>query len=148
MVHRILAGMPTASRQVSILLTDDAEMRTMNRRYRGLDRPTDVLSFPAGDAVGGDTGHLGDIAVSVETAARQARTAGWRTQAEIQFLILHGLLHLLGFDHETDAGEMERLQALWARRLWGRNFPSSHGGPARRRRPARRAGASRLGGRR
>ena len=141
LVRQVIARIPTAARQVAILLTNDAEMRAMNRRFRGLDRPTDVLSFPAGTGVAGAAGHLGDIAISVERAARQARKARWGTQEEIQFLVLHGLLHLLGFDHETDTGEMERLQSLWVRRLWGRKTPSSRRGPAQRKsRKERRGG--------
>ena len=89
MVRQVIARIPTAARQVAILLTNDAEMRAMNSRFRGFDRPTDVLSFPAGTGVAGAAGHLGDIAISVERAARQARKARWGTQEEIQFLVLH-----------------------------------------------------------
>ena len=136
MVRRILAGASAASGDVAILLTHDAEMRALNRRFLGLDRPTDVLSFPAEEEA---AGHLGDIAISVEAAARQARKAGWGTGEEVEFLVLHGMLHLLGFDHETDSGQMERQQSQWARRFWGRRVPESRRGPARgRSRRARR----------
>lgn len=87
-------------------------MRALNRRFRGKDTPTDVLSFPAGQ---GEL--LGDIVVSVPYAARQARRRGERTQREIDRLLLHGYLHLLGYDHETDGGEMDALEAKLKRRL-------------------------------
>ena len=138
LVEEILRLARRRADQVSILLTRDSEMRTLNRRFRRLDRPTDVLSFPA-SAGFPRGGHLGDIAISVETAARHARAAGWTLAEEIQFLILHGLLHLMGHDHETDRGEMERLQSRLSRRLWGRDVPQARtsgaiagrGGPRR-----------------
>jgi len=108
--------------QVSILLTRDAEIRSLNRRYRGMDSPTDVLSFPSQEKAPRE-GHLGDVVVSVESAARYARKAGWRLHQEIQFLVIHGILHLLGQDHERDRGEMERIQARIARRILGRDIP-------------------------
>jgi probable rRNA maturation factor len=101
---------------VTLLLTRDAELRRLNRRFRGLDRATDVLSFPA-PAGAGEEGSIGDVAVSVDSADRQARDAGWTPAEEVEFLVLHGMLHLLGFDHETDRGEMDRLQRHLARRL-------------------------------
>ena len=86
-------------------------MRSLNRRYRRKDRSTDVLSFPgAGRA-------LGDIVISVPYAAREARRRGATTGAEIDRLLLHGYLHLLGYDHETDDGQMDALEARLARRL-------------------------------
>ena len=84
------------SAALSILLTDDAEIQVMNRDYRGEDRPTDVLSFEAGDELGG---YLGDIAISVETAVSQAQNAGHDLVEELQLLAVHGTLHLLGYDH-------------------------------------------------
>jgi rRNA maturation RNase YbeY len=89
-------------------------MRTLNRRYRGKDRTTDVLSFPPG---GGDTGFLGDLVVSAPEARRQARSAALPLPAVMEKLLLHGLLHLLGYDHETDDGEMDALEARLRRRL-------------------------------
>ena len=96
---------------VSVLFCGDRRMRTLNRRYRGMDRSTDVLAFPAGD------GLLGDIAISVPYASRQARRRGEPASREIDRLLLHGLLHLSGYDHETDNGEMDALEAKLARRL-------------------------------
>ena len=84
------------SAALSILLTDDAEIQVMNRDYRGEDRPTDVLSFEAGDELGD---YLGDIAISVETAVLQTENAGHQLVEELQLLAVHGTLHLLGYDH-------------------------------------------------
>ena len=86
-------------------------MRALNRRYRGKDRSTDVLSFPAPPPL------LGDLVISVPYAARQARRRGQRLSREIERLLLHGYLHLLGYDHETDGGEMDALEARLKRRL-------------------------------
>jgi len=98
--------------EVSILFCGDSKMRTLNRRYRKKDRPTDVLAFSAeADGV------LGDIVISVPYAVRQARRRGEPASREIDRLLLHGLLHLLGYDHETDSGEMDRLEASLRRRL-------------------------------
>lgn len=95
-------------------LTSDREVRRLNRTYRGKDAPTDVLSFP------GETGpegtHLGDVVIAVPVARRQAEAAGHPAERELRVLLLHGVLHCLGHDHETDGGEMERLEeALRAR---------------------------------
>jgi probable rRNA maturation factor len=87
-------------------------MRSLNRRYRRNDRPTDVLAFPA-EA----DGLLGDIVISLPYASRQAKRRGEPASREIDRLLLHGLLHLLGYDHETDAGEMDTLEASLRRRL-------------------------------
>jgi len=84
----------------------------LNRRYRKKDRPTDVLAFPA-EA----DGLLGDIVISLPYAARQAKRRGEPASREIDRLLLHGLLHLLGYDHETDEGEMDTLEASLRRRL-------------------------------
>ena len=97
--------------EVSILFCGDRKMRTLNRRYRRKDRPTDVLAFP------GSINLLGDIVISVPYAARQAKRRGEPASREIDRLLLHGLLHLLGYDHETDQGEMDTLEASLRRRL-------------------------------
>jgi probable rRNA maturation factor len=95
--------------QVTVLLTNDAVMRDLNRRFRGKNKPTDVLSFPIENLVR-DQGkkEKGDLAVSVETALRQAAEQGHALAVELKVLILHGLLHLAGYDHENDKGEMQR----------------------------------------
>jgi probable rRNA maturation factor len=124
------------------LVAGDAELRRLNREFRGKDYATDVLSFPApagmekalvasrkrlgpGDKSGtrasrADRGvrpTLGDIAISLARARAQARAFGHTTESEIRILILHGLLHLLGMDHETDGGRMARAEARWRARL-------------------------------
>ncbi|HEX5069803.1 MAG TPA: rRNA maturation RNase YbeY [Vicinamibacterales bacterium] len=104
------AAPPRASGTVAIAVISDAAMRRLNRRHRGLDRPTDVLSFP------GETGFLGDIAIASGVASRQARAAGHPLTTELRVLALHGLLHLLGYDHETDNGRMERVEERLRRR--------------------------------
>jgi len=97
---------------VHVLLADDATLQRLNRTYRGKNKPTDVLSFPAGDAEeGNDSGVAGDLAISLETAARQAEQYGHSLRDEVRVLLLHGVLHLAGFDHETDDGEMAAREA-------------------------------------
>jgi len=96
---------------VSVLLTGDAQIRQMNRDYRGKDVPTDVLSFPAAGLEARDrrrTRLAGDLAVSLQTAARQAQAFGHPLESEVKILLLHGLLHLAGLDHESDSGQMAR----------------------------------------
>ena len=87
---------------LTVLLTDDARMRQLNKDFRGLDKSTDVLSFPAGDTpveIIEELPYLGDIAISVPIARNQAQTSGHSLAAELQLLAVHGVLHLLGFDH-------------------------------------------------
>jgi probable rRNA maturation factor len=88
--------------EVSVLLTTDEGIRGLNRRFRKKNKATDVLSFPAPDF---GFGSAGDLAISVETAARQAEEQGHRLSVELRVLMLHGLLHLAGYDHEADAGD-------------------------------------------
>jgi probable rRNA maturation factor len=97
---------------VSVLFCGDRAMRTLNRRYRGMDAPTDVLAFPAETG-----GLLGDIVISIPCASRQARRRGEPPAREIDRLLLHGFLHLSGYDHETDDGEMDALEKNLRRRL-------------------------------
>jgi probable rRNA maturation factor len=91
---------------VTIAVVSDARIRALNNRYRRKLRATDVLSFP-GDV----PGYLGDIVIASGVARRQARDAGHSLQTEFRVLALHGLLHLLGYDHERDAGRMARIEA-------------------------------------
>jgi probable rRNA maturation factor len=100
---------------VSIAVVPDARIRILNRDYRKKDAPTDVLSFPSDDTAGaGRTAaphlFLGDIVIAAGVARRQARDAGHSLQTELRILALHGLLHLLGYDHEQDTGQMARLE--------------------------------------
>lgn len=128
---------PRAARGlVAIALVSDVEMRRLNRTYRGLDRPTDVLSFPGDDAAEAEVGwpwspandqksnatkrniisHLGDIAIARGVAASQARRLGHSYGTELRVLALHGMLHLLGYDHERDQGTMQRVEERMRRR--------------------------------
>ena len=107
--------------RVSILVTGSAELRRLNRRYRRKDKATDVLSFPA-DGVRATRPHLqmaGDIAISAEVAAENARRWGHSAAAEVKILILHGLLHLAGLDHDDarDRGQMASREETLRRRL-------------------------------
>jgi probable rRNA maturation factor len=115
---RFLAAAQAAVRlrgQVTVLLTSDATIRKLNREFRGKNKPTDVLSFPADTLV--QTQEKGDLAISVPTALRQAAEQGHPLATEIKVLILHGLLHLAGYDHETDQGQMARRERLLRARL-------------------------------
>ena len=110
---RILRQIGREESSATIAFVSDRKSRELNQRFRGIDRPTDVLSFPTDD----DGSNLGDIAVSVETARRQAKANKLTLEGEIAQLILHGLLHLCGYDHETDNGEMNRLELRLRRDL-------------------------------
>ncbi len=99
---------------LAVRFVGDREMRRLNRAFRGKDRPTDVLSFPGEKTMDGT--HLGDIAVSVPAARRQALERGHSVERELKVLLLHGVLHCLGHDHETDSGEMDRLERRLRRR--------------------------------
>ncbi|MSQ41942.1 MAG: rRNA maturation RNase YbeY [Dehalococcoidia bacterium] len=117
LLERVLAAEGAGDASLTLVLAGDALLRRLNREHRGLDEPTDVLSFPTaegeegaegepfpgGDPAEGGARYLGDIAVSVSTARRQARRAGLALDEELAHLALHGLLHLLGYDHETAA---------------------------------------------
>ena len=96
---------------MTVAIVPDARIRALNRRYRGKAGATDVLSFPADEP-----GVLGDVLIAAGVARRQAREAGHSLQTEIRVLALHGLLHLLGYDHEHDDGQMARLERRLRRR--------------------------------
>jgi probable rRNA maturation factor len=115
---RFLAEAQAAVRlkgEVTVLLTTDAAIRKLNRNFRGKDKSTDVLSFPA-EGIGAEE-IAGDLAISVPTALRQAVEQGHPLSTEIKVLILHGLLHLAGYDHEADIGQMARRERLLRARL-------------------------------
>lgn len=101
--------------EVDVLLADDRTLRRLNREWRGKDKATDVLSFPAVEDLAGV--HAGDLAVSLETARRQAEEQGHTLRDEVRVLLLHGLLHLAGMDHEVDGGEMAAREAELRRQL-------------------------------
>jgi probable rRNA maturation factor len=100
-----------------VLLTSDAAIRRLNRQFRGKNKATDVLSFPADGLAPGSEKIAGDLAISVPTAQRQAVAQGHALGVEIKILILHGLLHLAGYDHESDSGQMARRERLLRGRL-------------------------------
>lgn len=98
--------------ELAVLITHDGKMRALNQQYRGKDRTTDVLSFPNAVALPhGAPRHLGDLVISYDQALRQAQDLTQPIEVELRFLMLHGVLHLLGYDHETDNGEMMQKQA-------------------------------------
>jgi probable rRNA maturation factor len=99
---------------VTVMLTSNREMRTLNLRFRGKDRATDVLSFPAPPSA---SGFAGDIAISLEIAAKNARQLGHSTARELEVLALHGILHLAGYDHENDRGEMAQKERALQKKL-------------------------------
>lgn len=116
----IAEGVRPRAVEVSIALIDDATMRGLNARYRGKDTATDVLSFAQEQevAIPGAPRLLGDIVVSVDTAMRQATAAGHSLNAEVSHLVIHGLLHLLGYDDVTPEGYAEMVgkgTAIWQR---------------------------------
>jgi len=98
-----------AGRPFACLLTGDKELRRLNKQFLGQAYATDVLSFPSGEPIG----PLGDIAISLDRAKAQAAEFGHRIEQEVRILLLHGVLHLLGHDHETDGGKMRRLESKW-----------------------------------
>jgi len=99
---RMLDALGLADAELSILLVDDATIRVLNRRHRGKDRPTDVLAFPVDERpVSNAPRILGDVVISLETALRQARSRSRPLLPEVRFLLAHGLLHLVGYDHAT-----------------------------------------------
>ncbi len=112
-------GRRDASLTVSFIR--DSRMRQLNRDYRGIDRPTDVLSFAyhEGEEVPLEPDHLGDVVISVETAERYGAELGLDFDLEIDQLVIHGVLHLAGYDHETDNGEMDRLEKRLRKELLG-----------------------------
>jgi probable rRNA maturation factor len=122
--ERMLRFLARDTAELSILLTNDAYIRTLNRDHRGKDRPTDVLAFAqeedaAGEAelVGAAPGELlGDVVISLDTAERQARSRRRALLDEVSFLLAHGILHLVGYDHQDDAEEA-RMNAMTQRLL-------------------------------
>jgi probable rRNA maturation factor len=113
---RMLSYLKLSSAELSVLLVSDAAIQVLNRQHMGKDRPTDVLSFPLGDAPAEGAPHLlGDIVIALPTAARQAKSRKRPLFEEARFLLAHGLLHLLGYDHATSV-QKRRMDAA-ARRL-------------------------------
>jgi len=118
-LRRVLTGAAAGlgvEGEVALVLGGDRLLHRLNRQYRKKDKPTDVLSFP-GD---GAEGALGDIVISIDTAARNARGLGRTLPQELVVLALHGFLHVLGHDHEADDGTMDRIERRLRKRLLGR----------------------------
>ena len=109
---RTLRELIAKGREFHCLISDDRELRRLNRRFLGADYATDVLSFPLND-----NGLLGELAISADRAAEQAREFGHSQLDEIRILMLHGVLHLVGMDHQTDGGAMARAEARWRKKL-------------------------------
>jgi probable rRNA maturation factor len=116
---RVLRDLVADGHGFECLITNDAELQRLNREFLGRDYPADVLSFPADRSlrVAAPKRELGSLAISAERAAAQALEFGHSVEQEIEILMLHGLLHLLGMDHLTDRGQMARIEAEWRRRL-------------------------------
>jgi probable rRNA maturation factor len=110
-------------REVTVCFVEDREIARLNRKFRGKPKPTDVLSFPASGTGASDFPHengkkvLGDIAISPQAARRNAKRFERSLDEEIRILILHGVLHLVGYDHEADDGEMDRIEMRLRRKL-------------------------------
>jgi len=140
MARAHLAALERPGAELSVLLTGDRALRTLNRRWRGADRATDVLSFPLHDPPG-KSDELGDVAISIDTARRRARREGRPLLAEVNRYLVHGILHLLGHDHERP--EDARAMAAAEERVLGRSGMVSSALPAR---APRRNGRGRKGG--
>ena len=111
--------------EVSILLADDETVRALNRRHRGIDRPTNVLSFPIGTAPGGEPRMLGDVALAAGVVLREAEEQGKSVPAHVTHLVVHGVLHLLGYDHEAGP-DAETMEALEVQTLAGLGIPNPY----------------------
>lgn len=114
-IHEFLSALDrklTSGREFAVLVASDRAVREANERFRGVKRSTDVLSFPDGE-----DGRLGDVLISAKRAEEQAREAGHSNEDEVKVLVLHGVLHLLGWDHETDDGEMRAEEQRLRRKL-------------------------------
>lgn len=113
-LRRVIAGglgrLEVADADVHVLVTGDDEIQALNRNWRSIDRPTDVLSFPDGDVMPDGRRLLGDVVVSLDRAREQAVEAGHDELRELEELVLHGALHLVGYDHTSDEGEMNKLE--------------------------------------
>lgn len=118
---RLLRAIGSEEAELSVLLTGDAEIRRLNRTYRGVDAPTDVLSFPQGEVSvpPGIAPLLGDVVISLERAAAQAAEGGWLLQEEVLRLLIHGVLHLVGYDHArpVEARAMRAMETQLLRAL-------------------------------
>jgi probable rRNA maturation factor len=108
-LRRMISDLAPQAESVAVRFTNDAEMRRFNLEFRKRDHSTDVLSFPGERTLAGY--HLGDIVISVPMARLQAKERGSSTRREIKLLLLHGVLHCLGYDHEADDGQMQQMES-------------------------------------
>ena len=126
----LLAELGQSDAELSVLLTDDSTIRSLNERWRDKDAATDVLSFAQTEALEGEAPQLGDIVISLETAAAQATAGNWTLVEETNRLLVHGLLHLLGHEHEAggaEAGAMQTEERRLAGRLIAAGLPCAAG---------------------
>ena len=114
-LEQLVAAIAPEGGSLAVRFVGDRAMKNLNRTYRGRNDTTDVLSFPGGATFEG--GHIGDIAISVPVARRQAHAARHGVERELRVLLIHGVLHCLGYDHEADGGRMKRMEAR-LRRTW------------------------------
>lgn len=114
-----LKSLGKTTARVTIVFVRDRVIRSLNNQYRQINRATDVLSFPVGDEMPGegDELYLGDVVISIDAALRQAESAGHSIEREVAELLIHGVLHLCGYDHETDNGRMNKLEMKLRRKL-------------------------------
>ena len=117
--HVLLAAVGESAAEMAVCLVDDARIRDLNRRYRGKRRGTDVLAFAMreGPRAPGDEHVLGDVVISLDAAVRQARRRGRSVAAEVRRLLVHGMLHLLGYDHERSAVAARAMRSMERRLL-------------------------------
>jgi probable rRNA maturation factor len=110
--EQILNALGCNHHEISIVITDDAQIKELNLSFRGIERPTNVLSFPMQEGEFSDItpGLLGDVVISAQTAAREAREAGITLDERMSQLLIHGILHLVGFDHETSAADADAME--------------------------------------
>ncbi|MCP4897396.1 MAG: rRNA maturation RNase YbeY [bacterium] len=110
LVRELLSRYDDGPYEVHVLMTGDTQIRVLNSTYREIDRATDVLSFPDGDRLPSGRVLLGEVIISIDAAKRQADEAGHSEGRELCELLLHGVIHLLGYDHDVDSGEMNALE--------------------------------------
>ena len=122
LAHATLEAIGRAGASLTIAFVRDSKIRNLNRDYRDLNQATDVLSFPNSDELSDEpmfknAEYIGDVVISTDTALRQAEEANHSFEREVSELVIHGTLHLCGYDHETDRGEMNRLELKLRRKL-------------------------------
>lgn len=140
----MLSALALSSAELSVLLTDDEGIRVLNRTHRGQDRATDVLSFPLDESAGPDPVRLlGDVVISIDTAERQARSRKRGLLQEIRFLLAHGILHLIGYDHATRP-QKRRMDAACRRLVRAAELPATIEKKPFRRAAARERGSKKV----